>query len=1035
MSLKISEKIEKIIKYLDESNQNLSDVNKNSDYIIKYIKNILKNLNISYADNSVEDAVKLVDNAETRFNSFENFLEIFFSKLIEKNTPGALDTDEQTLESNIILYQTKIDDDKQTLFILYQKYKDIEVKNIFHNIDLSDQIKQLFEVESTTIPYREYIEKLTSVYIEKLKSFVTNVMEKTINLKKLENYKGIKQKLENIEDFTLQSKIEQVQIDINSIVINDEMKDTLKIMKYYVILYYQQMIYLKKNYDVLQEEKKKKMSIKAQKEKEKNIQKGVIESKILEFDNIIKAAEENLLAAETELEKKKQDLETKKKEKNIAEQQVVAREEAIKSVTGTKKKLADAKRNKDTTMRDAITETDLLSTKIKEAIIEINKEASVAASIAAATEAKTAATEAKTAATEAKTAATGLSAYNEVVVKSKIVNLSATAVALFAEVTGKVTDPTKRNIAKNYAVANSVYAKEAANSNSTNIEYLTAFQKTTRNIKDAAAIVRGFFRNNSTIDNKINLVIKKAEDATKTLILANDALTEFIKATNADDDADRDYNKAKTLYDTTTQDELNAKNEVSNADNNKKNADTALEQANKSKSDYENSNEVESINNDIQKIEDDIKKIEDDIKKIVGYYDIKPKAQPIAPAAKNAAVPAPAAKNAPTPVAKNAPAPVAKNAPAPVAKNAGRHVRKRNAQSTPATAQSTSASAPPISDPVQPDPALVPSTPAPVDDYISVFVNGEIDIFKYFGIPYPDEKFDNIQDHELKIKEHLENYGKPSDIIFYLLSSYGINKLFTFSEINEIDEINEISDFFVLHKKILKEENMKKIDEQIKILLKDYTTKIADNATKVVSDEADLATAKAALAATVSAAKTTATASDTAASAATKAAAKAADTEAVSETASNTAAKAAALAAASASNVAKNKAKTAATAAAAAAKAAADAVNAASAAAFAADAAFTASAAAADAVNAAKQAVDKAKAVIKQAKIEELEVKNKLFIAILIKVCVSGKIPFLSLNVEDINKIKLQLFNFHKELQNVIKESQKNKRDRIPITQ
>jgi hypothetical protein len=996
MSLKISEKIEKIIKYLDESNQNLSDVNKNSDYIIKYIKNILKNLNISYADNSVEDAVKLVDNAETRFNSFENFLEIFFSKLIEKNTPGALDTDEQTLESNIILYQTKIDDDKQTLFILYQKYKDIEVKNIFHNIDLSDQIKQLFEVESTTIPYREYIEKLTSVYIEKLKSFVTNVMEKTINLKKLENYKGIKQKLENIEDFTLQSKIEQVQIDINSIVINDEMKDTLKIMKYYVILYYQQMIYLKKNYDVLQEEKKKKMSIKAQKEKEKNIQKGVIESKILEFDNIIKAAEENLLAAETELEKKKQDLETKKKEKNIAEQQVTARDDAIKSVTGTKKKLADAKRNKDTTMRDAITETDLLSTKIKEAIIEINKEASVAASIAAATEAKTAAT-------EAKTAATGLSAYNEVVVKSKIVNLSATAAALFAEVTGKVTDPTKRNIAKNYAVANSVYAKEAANSNSTNIEYLTAFQKTTRNIKDAAAIVRGFFRNNSTIDNKINLVIKKAEDATKTLILANDALTEFIKATNADDDADRDYNKAKTLYDTTTQDELNAKNEVSNADNNKKNADTALEQANKSKSDYENSNEVESINNDIQKIEDDIKKIEDDIKKIVGYYDIKPKAQPIAPAA------------------KNAPAPVAKNAPAPVAKNAGRHVRKRNAQSTPATAQSTSASAPPISDPVQPDPALVPSTPAPVDDYISVFVNGEIDIFKHFGIPYPDEKFDNIQDHELKIKEHLENYGKPSDIIFYLLSSYGINKLFTFSEINEIDEINEISDFFVLHKKILKEENMKKIDEQIKILLKDYTTKIADNATKVVSDEADLATAKAALAAAVSAAKTTATASDTAASAATKAAAKAADTEAVSETASNTAAKAAAKAAASASNVAKNKAKTAATAAASAAKAAADAVNAAK--------------QAVDAVNAAKQAVDKAKAVIKQAKIEELEVKNKLFIAILIKVCVSGKIPFLSLNVEDINKIKLQLFNFHKELQNVIKESQKNKRDRIPITQ
>jgi hypothetical protein len=79
-----------------------------------------------------------------------------------------------------------------------------------------------------------------------------------------------------------------------------------------------------------------------------------------------------------------------------------------------------------------------------------------------------------------------------------------------------------------------------------------------------------------------------------------------------------------------------------------------------------------------------------------------------------------------------------------------------------------------------------------------------------------------------------------------------------------------------------------------------------------------------------------------------------------------------------------------------------------------------------------KSLVKEAIEVLENAK-KEKEVKNKLFIVVLIKVCVAGNITFYDLN-DSIYEIRLQLFNFQKELHNVIKTYLNNKRLGIPIT-
>lgn len=232
MSSNISETITKIVKNLNDSTVVLDDIKsliyKLIEYIKKYMKDRIRNLNITDTDRL--------------FDKFEKFMNGFFTELFEQNKPAleieAVENYEQKLKNENKIYTQKIDDDKQILSNLYQNYKDLEVKNIFHNIDLSDEIRKLFNVNITTIPYNEYIERLTDVYSNKLKSFATNVMIKTANKKRLDIFQGLKQNLQPSKDLT------------NSY-------DILKLITYSVILYYQQMIYLRKKYDELQEKKKK----------------------------------------------------------------------------------------------------------------------------------------------------------------------------------------------------------------------------------------------------------------------------------------------------------------------------------------------------------------------------------------------------------------------------------------------------------------------------------------------------------------------------------------------------------------------------------------------------------------------------------------------------------------------------------------------------------------------------------------------------------------------------------------------------------
>jgi hypothetical protein len=78
-----------------------------------------------------------------------------------------------------------------------------------------------------------------------------------------------------------------------------------------------------------------------------------------------------------------------------------------------------------------------------------------------------------------------------------------------------------------------------------------------------------------------------------------------------------------------------------------------------------------------------------------------------------------------------------------------------------------------------------------------------------------------------------------------------------------------------------------------------------------------------------------------------------------------------------------------------------------------------------------KAATTKVREELNRAKKEETEVKNKLFIAMLIKVCVSGNVKFYGLD-ESLDEIELQLFNFQKKLYNVTTKYLEHKRN--PIT-
>ena len=204
MSSNVSGKIEEIVKQLDSSSLILSDIEIIFDKLIKYIKDTVGNLNITDTD--------------TIFDKFEKFLESYFTTLFEKDIPDLeiLDNYAEKLNDEINISDSNIEKDEKILLEIYQNYQKLKVNNIFNEFFLNEETKKLLNTNTTNISYSQYIDKLTSVYIDISKSFVMNVMVKTANKKRLDIFENLKKNLQPGEDLTnkvtLQKKIKDLQI-------------------------------------------------------------------------------------------------------------------------------------------------------------------------------------------------------------------------------------------------------------------------------------------------------------------------------------------------------------------------------------------------------------------------------------------------------------------------------------------------------------------------------------------------------------------------------------------------------------------------------------------------------------------------------------------------------------------------------------------------------------------------------------------------------------------------------------------------------
>ena len=325
MSSNVSKKIEEIVKQLNSSSLMLSDLEIIIYTLIKYIRDTVGNLNITETD--------------TTLDIFKKFLESYFTTLFEKDIPDLeiLDNYGQILKDKINISDSNIEKDEKILLEIYQNYQNLEVKNILNEFFLNEETKKLLNTNTTNIPYSKYIEELTSVCIYKSKSFVLNIMVNIANKKRLDIFKNLEKNLQVGEDLskkdTLRNKIKDFQkIKIFSD-INQNSLDTIKLITYSVIVYYQQMIYLKKNYDELQKEKIDYNIKKTELEKKKVTIETDINSLIETIINDLEIANKEKVTLTDDSQKGMEDFDEKRKVLGVINNKILEKEKNVKDAS------------------------------------------------------------------------------------------------------------------------------------------------------------------------------------------------------------------------------------------------------------------------------------------------------------------------------------------------------------------------------------------------------------------------------------------------------------------------------------------------------------------------------------------------------------------------------------------------------------------------------------------------------------------------------------------------------------------------------
>jgi hypothetical protein len=202
----MSSKIYKIIEEMSTTMNEIITILNDNSFMLEKIEFLIIKL-IEYIKEYIQEyggEILYKSDTDTIFDKLEFFLESYFNKLFQKNIPDLdfVSNYKQILNNEINKYKQKIDDDKKILFEVYQHYQKLEVKNIFKKFILNDETKKFFDPERRVATYNEYINNLTSVFIDKTKSFITNVVINTANKKRLDILKIVEQSLQAGEVLT-----------------------------------------------------------------------------------------------------------------------------------------------------------------------------------------------------------------------------------------------------------------------------------------------------------------------------------------------------------------------------------------------------------------------------------------------------------------------------------------------------------------------------------------------------------------------------------------------------------------------------------------------------------------------------------------------------------------------------------------------------------------------------------------------------------------------------------------------------------------